>query len=374
MTEQILLVATRKGLFILRHERGGTHWQLGSPHFLGASIHHAILDPRDGNTLLACVRPGHLGPTVYRSTDGGGTWQESSQPPAFAKAEDPASGRVVDHVFWLTPGPIEEPDVWYAGTSPAGLFRSEDGGRVWREVEGFNHDYFPAICEQVGEVPGGSMLHSIHLDPRDAQHFYIGVSSGGVFESLDGGRHWHPLNRGCAADFLPDPEAELGHDPHCVLIHPQNPDRLYQQNHCGIYRLDRPGSTWSRIGNAMPREIGDIGFPIVTHPHDPDQVWVFPMDGTEIWPRTCPGGRPAVYFSGDGGETWHRQDSGMPDRAWWTVKRQAFCAEAGESETLSLYFGTTSGEVWGSRDAGGSWQCLVQHLPEIQAISPGNPR
>ncbi len=376
MRERLLLVATRKGLFVFDDSGTASAWTLSGPHsgphFLGASVHHAVLDPRDGVTLLACACPGHLGPTVYRSSDRGATWQEAGKPPAFAKSDDPATARVVDHLFWLTPGHVDEPGVWYAGSSPAGLFRSDDAGATWQEVAGFNRDYFPSIREHVNEVPGGSMLHSINVDPRDARHLYLAVSTGGVFESADAGGHWHPLNRGCAADFLPDPNAELGHDPHCVVQHPQQPDRLYQQNHCGIYRLDRPGDTWRRIGDAMPREIGDIGFPIVPHPRDPDTVWVFPMDGTEIWPRTCPGGRPAVYRSSDGGESWQRQDAGMPHQAWWTVKRQAFCADAGEP--LSLFFGTTSGEVWSSADAGDTWHCIARHLPEIQAVELAYPR
>jgi photosystem II stability/assembly factor-like uncharacterized protein len=372
MNKQVLLISTRKGLFLLHAEDSGSHWRTSGPHFLGSSVHHAVLDPRDGKTLLVCARPGHLGPTVFRSTDLGEHWKEAAQPPAFATTEAPATGRVVDHVFWLTPGHAGESDVWYAGTSPAGLFRSNDGGASWKEVEGFNRDYFPGIREHVNEVPGGSLLHSINVDPRDARHLYIALSSGGVFESTDAGARWHPLNRGCAADFMPDPNAELGHDPHCVALHPLAPDRLYQQNHCGIYRLERPGDIWRRIGNAMPREIGDIGFPIVLHPRDPDTVWVFPMDGTETWPRTSPGGRPAVYRSGDGGETWSRQDSGLPARAWWTVKRQCFCAAA--SQPVGLYFGTTSGEVWGSGDEGAHWLRIAEHLPEIQAVTIAYPR
>ena len=141
-------------------------------------------------------------------------------------------------------------------------------------------------------------------------HLYIGMSSGGVFESTDRGANWKPLNAGCAADFLPVPDPEYGHDPHCVRLHPLAPDILYQQNHCGIYRMERPAGRWERIGMKMPKKIGDIGFPVVLHPRDPDTLWVFPMDGTSVWPRTSPGGKPAAYVSRNAGKTWQRLDTG----------------------------------------------------------------
>ena len=148
---------------------------------------------------------------------------------------------------------------------------------------------------------------------------------------------------------------------------PEYPDRLYQQNHCGIYRIDRPSDTWVRIGKNMPKRVGDIGFPMVVHPCDADTAWVFPMDGTSVWPRTSPDGKPAVYVTHNAGKTWERQDTGLPEgQAWWTVKRQAMTADA--QKNIGLYFGTTSGEVWVSRDAGEKWTCIAQHLPEIYAV------
>jgi photosystem II stability/assembly factor-like uncharacterized protein len=210
------------------------------------------------------------------------------------------------------------------------------------------------------------MLHSVNVDPRDRNHLYIGLSGGGVFESTDGGADWHPLNSGLAADFLPDPEPEFGHDPHCVRVHPAAPDRLYQQNHCGIYRLDRPATRWVRIGEAMPESVGDIGFPIELHPRDPDTAWVFPMDGSDVWPRTSPGGRPAVYVTRDAGASWTRLDDGLPPRGWFTVKRQAMCVD--DRDPVGVYFGTTSGEVWASADEGTTWMCVAAHLPEIYSL------
>jgi hypothetical protein len=148
---------------------------------------------------------------------------------------------------------------------------------------------------------------------------------------------------------------------------PSQPDRLYQQNHCGIYRIDRPSDTWQRIGRNMPATVGDIGFPMVVHPRDADCAWVFPMDGTDVWPRTSPGGRPAVYGTRDAGASWQRLDQGLPaEQAWWTVKRQAMTAD--DHDPLGLYFGTSSGELWIGRDEGRQWACLARHLPEIYAL------
>jgi photosystem II stability/assembly factor-like uncharacterized protein len=361
-----LLIATRKGAWTLSSDAARSDWKLAGPHFLGHIVHHLVLDPRDRGTLLAAARTGHLGPTVFRSTDRGRTWQEAKQPPAFRRED---GGRSVDHVFWLTPGHADEPGVWYAGTSPQGLFRSGDAGITWEGVTGFNeHPNRQAWCGggQDG-TPDGPKLHSILVDPRDAKHLYIGMSSGGVFESTDGGADWKPLNKGVRADFLPDPNPEFGHDPHCLRLHPLQPDRLYQQNHCGLYRLDRPGETWADIGGGMPKSFGAVGFPLVLHPRDFSTLWTFPMDGTSVWSRVSPGGKPAVYRTQDGGRRWTRLARGLPKaQAWFTVKRQAMTADA--HDPVGIYFGTTGGEVWGSRDEGGRWKCLARQLPHIYAI------
>jgi hypothetical protein len=307
-----LWIATRKGIWTLSGDAARNGWQLAGPHYLGHTVHHVVADPRDRRSVLAAARTGHLGPTVFRSADNGATWEG---------------------------------------------------------VNGFNlHPQRKAWCggDQDG-TPDGPKLHSILVDPRDASHLYIGMSGGGVFESTDGGADWRPLNKGVRADFMPDPAPEYGHDPHCLRFAGGNPDRLYQQNHCGIYRLDRPGDVWQDIGAAMPKSVGDVGFPLAVHPREPESLWVLPMDGTTVWPRTSPAGRPAVYRSRDGGKSWKRQDQGLPrSQAWWTVKRQAMTSD--HRDPTGIYFGTTSGEVWGSRDEGRSFRCLARHLPEIYAV------
>jgi photosystem II stability/assembly factor-like uncharacterized protein len=366
-TATTLLVGTRKGAFLL-NSRDRSDWDLSEPIFLGHIIYHMVADPRDPSVVLMAAKTGHLGPTVFHSKNGGKEWKEATTPPAFPKAPEGEKGRAVENVFWLTPGHESEPGVWYAGTAPPGLFRSEDNGENWEPITGFNDNTAYGAWTESGATPGGQFLHSILIDPRNPDHMYLGISVGGVFESLDRGKSWTPLNKGCAADFMPDPNAEYGHDPHCVVLHPLSPDRLYQQNHCGIYRMDRPSNEWVRIGKNMPAEVGDIGFPIVMHPRDPNRVWVFPMDGTEVWPRTSPGGKPATFATRDAGETWTRQDGGLPPaNAYFTVKRQAMAADS--NDPVGLYFGTTGGEVWASTDEGASWSCIARYLPEIYSIT-----
>jgi len=367
-----LLVATKKGAWILASDAQRREWQLRGPQFLGNIVHHFVADPRDHNRLLLAAKTGHLGPTVFRSTDGGESWKEASQPPAFPKALPGLKGRAVDHTFWLTPGHASEPNVWYAGTSPQALFRSEDGGDTWEGVRGFNEHphYFAWIGGEQDGTPDGPKLHSILVDPRDLNHLYVGLSGGGVFESTDRGANWTPLNEGCFVDFSPNPYPEFGQDPHCVVLHPKAPDVLYQQNHCGIYRLQRPERRWQRIGDNMPRDIGDIGFPMVLHPRDPDTAWVFPMDGTTVWPRVSIEGKPSAYVTRDAGRSWKRLDRGLPrSQAWFTVLRQAMVADA--ADPVGVYFGTTNGEIWGSTDEGESWNCMAQHLPHIYAVELG---
>lgn len=367
-----LLVGTRKGAWIYRSDASRRAWTVDGPHFLGAIVNHLVLDPRDGKTMLMAASTGHLGPTIFRSTDGGATWAEAKRPPAFPKVGPQGAGgepaRAVDHSFWVEPGHASEPGVWWAGTSPPGLFVSRDGGETWDGVTGFNDNpKYWDWCPADGGTPDGALLNQIVIDPRDAAHMYIATSTGGVFESLDRGASWAPLNRNVEASFFPDPYPEFGQDAHYIALAPTDPDRLWQQNHCGIYRLDRPSDVWERIGKAMPEEIGDIGFTIVPHLRDADTAWVFPMDGTEVWPRVSPGGRPAVYRTRDAGASWERQDVGFPsEQGWFTVKRQAFCADAGDP--VGLYLGTTGGEIWMSDDEGASWRCIARHLPEIYSV------
>ena len=198
---------------------------------------------------------------MHRSIDRGRTWKEASTPPAFPKAAEGQKAQVLDHSFWLTPGHASEPGVWYAGSSPQGLFRSEDGGDTLAARDAASTIIRNTASGWAPEngTPDGPKLHSVIVDPRDRNHLYVAMSSGGVHESLDRGATWKPLVQGMAVvEGFPVDQLYV-HDPHCVRLCPSNPDRLYQQNHCGIYRLDRPGEKWIRIGHNMPKKIGDVG-------------------------------------------------------------------------------------------------------------------
>jgi hypothetical protein len=368
-TRLVILVATRKGAWLFHGDAKRRAWKTDGPHFLGHIISHVQLDPRDGRTLLAAAKTGHLGPTIFRSTNLGRSWKEAQQPPAFANPAGGPPARSVDHTFWLTPGHASERGTWYAGTSPQGLFRSEDGGVSWVPLPAVNDD--PQFREWMGSAqdgtPDGPKLHSVIVDPRDPLHLYFSMSGGGVHESHDAGGSWRTLIEGMEVVEGLDATTVTFHDPHCVRLCPSNPDRLYQQNHCGIYRLDRPGDTWQRIGRKMPKRVGDIGFPMVVHPRDADTAWVFPMDGTTVWPRTSPEGRPAAYVTRNAGRTWQRQGQGLPEsQAWWTVKRQAMTVDA--QAVSALYLGTTSGELWIGHGEGARWLNIARHLPEIYAV------
>jgi photosystem II stability/assembly factor-like uncharacterized protein len=365
----LVMVATRKGAWLFHGDATRRTWRVDGPHFLGHIINHLVLDPRDGRTLLAAAKTGHLGPTIFRSTDRGRTWKEAAKPPAFPKAPEGEKGRTVDHTFWLTPCHANEPNAWYAGTSPQGLFRSGDGGDTWQPFSHINDD--PQYRTWMGSVqdgtPDGPKLHSIIVDPRDPAHLYFAMSGGGIHESRDGGKTFATLVKGMEVVEGFDAGNIAFHDPHCVRLCPSDPDRLYQQNHCGIYRIDRPSNEWTRIGRSMPKKVGDIGFPMVVHPRDADTAWVFPMDGTMVWPRTSPDGKPAAFVTRNGGKSWQRLANGLPEsQAWWTVKRQAMTADA--HDPVGLYFGTTGGELWMSRDEGKRWTCLARNLPEIYAV------
>lgn len=362
-----VLVGTRKGAFVFRAGADRREWERHGPIKLGTIINHVVGDRRGSATLLMAAKTGHLGPTVMRSTDGGQTWQEAERPPAFPKVAEGEKGKAVDCTFWIEPGHASQPGTWWAGTTPHGLFRSTDDGKTWDEVASFRTYLASLDQDYIGDVPGGGVTHSIQVDPRDARHMYVSISGGGTFETHDEGATWAPLNKGLAADFMPDPDVPYGHDPHCMQVHPQQPDRLYQQNHCGIYRMDRAEAAWVRIGKAMPREVGDVGFPMTLHPRNPDVAWVFPMDGTDVWPRTSPQGTPAVFRTRDAGATWERLNNGFPaEHAFWTVYRQGMAADGGDR--VGLYLGTTSGELWNSDDEGDSWRLIARNLPDILSV------
>lgn len=378
------LIGTKKGGFALRPNGDASTYKVEGPFKLGSPVHDFRVDPRDGRTLLMTAGGSatHLGPTIMRSVDGGASWTETSEPPKFDpvanEGDEPWSdgttrGLAVKSNFWLQPGHASEPGVWYCGTVPQGLFRSEDHGDTWTGVNGFNHH--PKVGEwtfKATEVPDGPFMHSILVDPRDADHLFLSMSVGGTFESHDKGATWTPRNENVFVAFSPESYPEFGQDPHQMIQHPADPDVYYQQNHCGFYVLDRRGKPdnhrWERVGDNLPEEIGDIGFGVAPHPTEADTAWNFPMDGTDVWPRTSPGAKPACYRTDDAGQTWRRQDNGLPaEHAYWTVRRQCF-SPCGDAREAGVVFGTTNGQVWRGLDGGERFVKLADHLPLIQSV------
>ena len=341
----MVLVATRKGAWLFHGDAARKTWRADGPHFLGHIINHLVLDPRDGRTLLAAAKTGHLGPTIFRSTDLGRSWKEAARPPAFAKAPEGEKGRTVDHTFWLTPGHASEPDVWYAGTSPQGLFRSEDGGVTWEPFSAINDDpqYRDWMGGEQDGTPDGPKMHSIIVDPRDPTHIYFGMSGGGVHESLDGGPHLGaPRARARSRGGLRRANITF-HDPHCVRLCPSNPDRLYQQNHCGIYRSTGRRTSGCASARRCRRASATSAFRwscIRATPTPPGcSRWTARRCGRAPARTASPPSmsRATAARAGSASTTACRKS-----QAWWTVKRQAMTADA--QDPVGLYFGTTSGE------------------------------
>ena len=251
---------------------------------IGAVVNDMVMDSRGTSRTILMGRALAYCPTAFASTDLGKSWKETTKPPAFPKAPESEKGISVHHNFWISPA-TSEPRAWYLGTSPQGLFRSEDDGVTWERVNGFSqHPLFKTWWNPPDEgPPDGPTLHSVMIDPRDANHMYLCLSGGGAFESHDKGRDWYPLNKGLVSDFLPVPDAEVGHDPHRVEMNPLDPDRFYMQNHVGVYAMDRKKGVWENIGKKLPKPYSDHSYPIVTHPRDPDTVWIFPLDGLSRW-------------------------------------------------------------------------------------------
>jgi molybdopterin converting factor small subunit len=349
-----LLVGTHKGLFILRGERDG-ELEVAARAFEGAPVEYTIRDPRDG-TYLASVTHPYYGPKVWRTDDPAGEWEQSDGP-AFPEDTDAA----VERIWMIQPG--EGDGVLWAGVAPAALFRSDDGGRSW------------SLNRPLWDVPGregwqggagGLCLHSICPWPGDPDRIAVGISAAGVWISEDAGRSWRWGVKGLIPGYLPE-EARSTTTNFCVhdlQRMPRQPDRLYMQFHGGVYRSDDAGDTWVDIGSS-PGLVSDFGFPLVVDPADPERAFVIPLTGAED--RVTPDGRVAVYETGDSGSTWNARTEGLPQEdAYLTILRQAFSHDG--RDPLGLYFGATSGAIFGSPDGGSTWRNMAKHLPPILSV------
>jgi photosystem II stability/assembly factor-like uncharacterized protein len=349
-----VLVGTRKGLFVLTSDESRRDWKVEGPHLTGWEVFHAVRDPRDG-TIHAATNNWVYGATTHRSRDLGQTWERSD---GIGLPEE--TGLTVEKSWHVEPGRDDEPDTLWLGAAPGALFRTDDGGGTWEPVRSLLED---PTRERWQPGAGGMCTHSIQLDPFDPLRMYVGISAAGVFRSEDGGASWVPANSGTAADFMPDnPYPEVGQCVHKVLVHPGQPDRLWQQNHCGVYRSDDRGENWERLeANGLP---SGFGFPLALDAADPDAAYVVPEIGAEN--RVTSDGRLGVYRTRDGGASWELLSNGLPEPAWESVKREGMSSD--RLDPVGIYVGTQSGSLLVSPDGGDEWLEAARHLPEILSV------
>jgi photosystem II stability/assembly factor-like uncharacterized protein len=352
MTRVLLLLGTRKGAFVFDSDAGRAAWSLHGPFCDAWPTNHVIADA-DTGTIYAGGGNEWFGPAVWRSTDHGVTWTHSSRGLQYAAGEPP-----VVSVWSLATCR----DRLFAGVQPAGLFESRDGGDTWREVAGLRqHPTRPHW------QPGGAglILHSIVPHPTDDRQLWVGISSAGVFHTADGGQTWAPRNTGVRCDYLPEGERypEFGQCVHCLVMAAGRPDRLYQQNHCGMYRSDDGGRSWASIEAGLP---SSFGFPAVAHPRDPDTLFLLPLNGDTAG-RYVPDARAAVWRTRDAGAGWQALRQGLPQQnAFFGVLRQAMAAD--RLSPAGIYAGTNTGTLFASPDEGESWSVIAQHLPPILSV------
>jgi photosystem II stability/assembly factor-like uncharacterized protein len=360
----VLCIGTKKGLFVAESSSSRERFKLHGPFGSGVSVYSALVDPRGTPRIYASSCNAFFGMKVLCSTDLGKTFKETKSAPAFPKDD----GRALANIWSLAAGD-DKKELW-CGVEPAALFHSSDGGDSWEMVSGIsNHDH----ARKWHPGNGGLCMHTI---VRDGNRMHLGISTGGHYLSEDGGQTFAASNKGVGAGFSPDPYPEFGQCVHKIARHKDAPGRLYMQNHggwsewsgpggprpgIGVLRSDDHGKSWRSIAAGLP---SDFGFPIVVHPHNPDVVYVAPL---EPMTRTCPGGAPAIWRSENGGNSWRKLTKGLPKKeSYFTILRDGM--DVDELKSPSLYFGTTTGQLWIGRDGGEQWDCLFDSLPPIHCV------
>jgi hypothetical protein len=375
MKQVMLFAGTRKGGLIFTSDESRQKWEPSPLHFKAWNVMHMSLDPRD-NRLHVAGAHDVFGPSTHYSDDWGQTWTQSAKSPVFERPS--ASGRPpgtvedafnpenikdkpesVIKVWHIAPGRADEPGVLYAGVQPAALFKSTDHGETWQLNEGFyDHPhrgtFFPGA--------GGLCLHTIILHPTDHNQMWIAVSTGGCYYTDDGGQTWSPRNKNVLADFSPDKYPEYGQCVHKMVMHPSHPGLLYQQNHCGMYRSEDGGLNWIDIGEGkLPSR---FGFPIAVHPHDANTVYIVPEEADQY--RVSVDGKFVIWRTRDRGETWEPLTNGLPRQAHLLSLREAMatdtCTDAG------IYVGTSTGQIFYTRDGGDRWELLADYLPPVLSL------
>jgi hypothetical protein len=349
--EVVVLVGTRKGLFLMRGDEARDRFELEEPLLAGWDVNHAVLDSRHGTLYAAANHPAY-GATVHRSSDLGRTWERS-------EIRLPADAPLLERTWHVEPGHPTEPDVVWLGAAPGLLFRSGDGGATFDLVSGLLEQ---PTRDRWQPGAGGMCCHSIQIDPDDPRQMYIAISAAGAFKSGDGGATWQAANAGVlATDDTPDRYPEVGQCVHKLLLHPARPDRLWQQNHTGVYRSDDRAESWTKLDeNGLP---SDFGFALALDPRDPDVAHVAPIESAEN--RVTANGRLGVYRTCDGGQTWEESSDGLPDPAWLGVLREGMASDT--LDPAGVYLGTQSGSVFAS--AGGSdWIVAASDLPPVVSV------
>jgi hypothetical protein len=351
----LLAIGTRKGLWLARSDDDRRTWTVDGPHLLAQEVAAVCVDTRrDRPRVLAGIMYGHWGPTVMWSDDLGGTWEETDHGAIrFPDDADAALARV----WQLRPDTADRPDVVWAGCEPHSLWRSTDGGCTFELVRGLWDHPHRKTWEPGG---GGGAVHTVLPDPS-SDRLTVAMSTGGVYVSEDGGGSFEPRSRGISAVFMPDPMPEYGQCVHKVAVDAGGPQRMYAQNHFGVFRTDDGGGSWNSIADGLP---ADFGFPIVASPHAPGTAWVVPL--VADMQRVPPDGRLRVHRTRDAGASWTEVGAGLPDNAWTAVMRDAMCAD--DHDPTGLYVGTRDGCVYASADEGETFTLVADHLPDVLAI------
>jgi photosystem II stability/assembly factor-like uncharacterized protein len=358
----VLLIGTKKGSFVFKSDQSRKTWSIEGPYHTGLEVFHLVYDHRTQGTLFAAVNSPMWGPKIQISEDLGKTWVLPEESPSFQEGDS----ITLNNLWHIEPGRINEPNIVYAGADPASLFKSEDSGQTWHEVKGLQQH---SSRDKWQPGFGGLCLHSIVLDPENVARMWVGISAVGVFGTEDGGHSWRAMNQGVRADFLPDPFPKYGQCVHKLLSHPAKPNTLVQQNHCGVYRSDSGGVDWEDISESLPSR---FGFPLAINSQDPDVYYVLPED--EATKTTVGGGKRfvshakfCVYRTRNSGQSWESLTNGLPQQhAYLHVLREGMASDS--LDPCGIYIGTTTGQVFYSRDNGDHWDLLVDYLPPINSV------
>src|ERR1700751_716654 len=352
----LLLVGTTKGAFILRSNARRSRWEVGGPYLHGHNVYAMAYDARGSQHRIWASTQSYWGTLVRSSDDFGKSWTNPQQAPIRFP---PDTGVSLKNIWQIALGRADEPNVLYCGVEPAALFETRDAGQTWCLVRGlFDHPHRPRWMPG----NGGLALHTIVLDPADNQRMYVAISAGGVYRTNDGGRIWTAQNRGIRATTMPDKYPEFGQCVHKIAMHPSRPERIFLQNHWGLYRSDNCAENWTDIANGVP---SDFGFPVLMHPRNPDWVYIVPVESDEF--RCACDGRLRVYRTRNGGASWEPLMRGLPQKgAYETVLRDGMTADS--FDPVGIYFGTRSGRLFGSQDEGRTWETIVEGLPSIVCV------